>query len=107
MNSEQTAPAAKYRFGDGVGPGLLLGLSMRQAMPLIIGVLWLTVALMAQVPLVGVVGPIAGMVVSFGRWRRAPLHEVAAPGANVRTTRSFQRPVQQRRRVEPAPSMRP
>ena len=83
MNSEQTAPAAKYRFGDGVSPGLLLGLSMRQAMPLIIGVLWLTVALMAQVPVVGAVGPIAGMVVSFGRWRRAPLHEVAAPGARL------------------------
>ena len=83
MNSEPTARAARYRFGDGVAPGLLLGLSMRQATPLIIGVLWLTVALMAQVPLVGAVGPVVAMVVSFGRWRRAPLHEVAAPGARL------------------------
>ena len=63
MSSEPTPRAAKYRFGDGVGPGLLLGMSMRQAMPLIIGVLWLTVALMAQVPLIGALGPVAGMIV--------------------------------------------
>ena len=52
-------------------------------MPLVLGVLWLTVALMAQVPIIAALGPVVGMIVSFGRWRRAPLHEVAVPGARL------------------------
>ena len=83
MSLGQPARSAKYRFGDGLAPGLLLGLSMRQAMPLVLGVLWLTVALMAQVPIIAALGPVVGMIVSFGRWRRAPLHEVAVPGARL------------------------
>ena len=75
--------SVRYRFGDGARAGLLLGLGLRQALPLVIGVLWLTVWLMAQVPMVGIVGPLVGLVVSFGRWRRAPLLEVAVPGARL------------------------
>ncbi len=75
--------SARYRFGDSAHAGVLLGLSMRQALPLVVGVVWLTLLLMAQLPLVGMVGPVIGAVVSFGRWRRAPLFEVATPGARL------------------------
>jgi hypothetical protein len=72
--------AARYRFSDGERVGVLLGMSMRQALPIVIGVLWLTVMLMTGLPIVGMVGPIAGLIVALGRWKRAPLYEVAAPG---------------------------
>lgn len=80
--------SARYRFGDGARAGVLLGMGMRQAAPLVAGVLWLTVWLMAQLPLVGVLGPIAGAVVAFGRWKRAPLYEIAAPGLRLVAGRS-------------------
>jgi hypothetical protein len=81
--SALNATAARYRFGDGARAGVLLGLGLRQALPLVVGTLWLTLWLMVQLPLVGMVGPLLGMVASFGRWRRAPLYDVAAPGARL------------------------
>ena len=83
MTGEQQVSPARYRFGDSTRAGVLLGLALRQSVPLVVGVLWLTLWLMAQVPLVGMAGPVAGLVVAFGRWRRAPLFEVAAPGARL------------------------
>jgi hypothetical protein len=55
-------------------------MSLRQALPIVIGVLFLTVMLMVQLPLIGLLGPLAGCIVSFGRWHRAPLFEAAVPG---------------------------
>jgi len=78
-----TASSVRYRFSDSASVGVLLGMSLRQAVPLVAGVLWLTLCLMLQVPLLGIAGPVVGAVVSFGRWRRAPLYEVAAPGARL------------------------
>lgn len=72
--------SARYRFGDGMRVGVLLGLSLRQSIPIVLGVLWLTLCLMAQLPLIGMLGPAAGCVVAFGRWRRAPLIDVVVPG---------------------------
>jgi hypothetical protein len=79
--------SARYRFGDGARAGVLLGLGLRQALPVVLGMLWLTLWLMAQLPLVGILGPLVGVVVSFGRWRRAPLFDVAAPGARLAIAR--------------------
>ena len=87
----------RYRFG-GVGrPGLLLGLGLRQSIPLVAGCVWLTFGLMAGSPLVGVAGPAVGLVVSFGRWRRSPLYEVALPGARLVLARRTNRAVWARR----------
>ena len=79
--------SARYRFGDGSRAGVLLGLGLRQALPLVLGCLWLTLWLMAQLPLVGAAGPLVGVVVSFGRWRRAPLFDVAVPGVRLMWSR--------------------
>src|SRR6478735_7586410 len=78
---------ARYRFGDPSRVGVVLGMSLRQTAPLVAGVLWLTLWMVAGVPLVGALGPVAGCVMAFGRWRRAPLYEVAAPGARLVTGR--------------------
>jgi hypothetical protein len=83
--------SARYRFGDGARAGVLLGLGLRQALPLVLGMLWLTLWLMAQLPIVGMIGPLVGVVVSFGRWRRAPLFEVAVPGARLTFARWHRR----------------
>ncbi len=72
--------SARYRFGDARPVGVVLGLGVRQAAPIVAGVLFLALALLAGAPVVGMAGPAAGMVVAFGRWRRAPLYEVAVPG---------------------------
>ena len=89
-----TATPARYRFGDSARSGVLLGLSVRQAVPLVAGVRWLTLWLMAQQPLIGMAGLAAGGVVAFGRWRRAPLYEVAVPGVRlVVASASATRPV--------------
>jgi hypothetical protein len=80
-------PSARYRFGDGARAGVLLGLGLRQALPVVLGMLWLTLWLMAQLPLVGIFGPLVGVVVSFGRWKRAPLFDVAAPGTRLAIAR--------------------
>ena len=78
-----TATSARYRFGDAARSGVLLGLSVRQSVPLIAGVGWLTLCLVAQQPLIGMAGLAAGGVAAFGRWRRAPLYEVAVPGCRL------------------------
>lgn len=78
-----TVESMRYRFGETARSGVLIGLSMRQSAPLIAGVVWLTLWLMAQLPLVGMLGPLAGAVLSFGRFRRTPLYEVATPGVRV------------------------
>ena len=75
--------SARYRFGDSSRAGVVLGMSVRQTVPLVVGVLWLTVMLMVGLPIIGAAGPLAGGVVSFGTWRRAPLYEVASPGSRL------------------------
>ncbi len=50
-----TSPA-RYRFSDGARIGVLLGMSMRQALPIVVGVHWLTLMLMAGIPIVGILG---------------------------------------------------
>ncbi len=87
MTTSAPTPA-RYRFGDGARPGLLLGMGLRQAAPLVIGVLWLTLWLMAKIPLIGLAGPLVGAVVAFGRWKRAPLFEVAMPGLGLVAARA-------------------
>mgnify|MGYP001586651952 FL=1 len=72
-----------YRFGDAAPVGLLLGMPARQAAPVVIGILWLTLALMAQQPLVGLPGPLAGVALAFGRFRGVPLFEIAGPGLRL------------------------
>lgn len=74
--------ARVYRFGDANRPGLLLGLSARQAIPVLAGVMWLAAILQTSLPLVlGVFGPAVGLTVAFGRWRGSPLSETLVPGA--------------------------
>lgn len=77
-----TVPSGRaYRFGDAHRPGLLLGLTGRQAAPLITGVLFLASVLQTPwPPVVGLAGPLAGAALAFGRWRGAPLAETLAPG---------------------------
>ena len=76
--------ARTYRFGDASRPGLLLGLSGRQAVPLVGGVLWLTFAMQISAPvLIVLAGPVAGVVTAFGRFRGAPLAEVGGPGLRL------------------------
>lgn len=84
---------ARYRFGDGARPGVLLGLGLRQATPLVVGVLWLTVCLAIGSPVAGFVGPTVALVASFGRWRGAPLHDIAVPAARQLTRRARRRPI--------------
>jgi hypothetical protein len=31
----------------------------------------------------GMIGPVLGVVIAFGRWKRAPLYEVAVPGMRL------------------------
>ena len=81
--SGTTREAARYRFGDSSRSGMLLGLSLRQGAPLVAGMLWLALALMIELPLVGLVGLALASVASFGRWRHAPLYDIAAPGARL------------------------
>jgi hypothetical protein len=85
------AASARYRFGAAGRVGVLLGLSARQSVPLIVGVCWLTVLLVARQPVIGMVGMIGAVVVAFGRWRRAPLHDVAVPGLRLAWQRVLRR----------------
>jgi hypothetical protein len=71
--------SARYRYGDSARPGVVLGLGVRQAAPIVVGALWLTVFLALGAPIVGFVGPVLGAVLALGRWRGAPLHDVAQP----------------------------
>lgn len=79
----ESATSARYRFSDGSPVGVVLGMSMRQAAPIVVGVAWLTVLLMAGRPIVGALGLGVGLVLSFGRWKRAPLYEVVVPGSSL------------------------
>lgn len=81
-----------YRFSDSQRPGLLLGLSPRQAIPLATGVLVLAATLQTGLPpLVGLLGPVFGITIAFGRWRGAPLTETLVPGANLTKRRLLRR----------------
>lgn len=85
-------PARTYRFGDSNRPGLLLGLGARQAGPVIAGVLWLAVSLQTVLPWpIGLLGPVAGLTVAFGRWRGSPLAETLVPGARLAVRRRLHR----------------
>ena len=76
--------ARTYRFGDANRPGLLLGLSGRQAIPITAGVLFLAVILQLPVPpALGAVGPCVGLALAFGQWHGAPLVEVFVPGVTL------------------------
>lgn len=81
--SRSKQDAARYHFGDAAPVGLLLGMPARQTAPIVIGVLWLTLALMAQLPLVGLPGPVVGVALAFGRFRGVPLFEIAGPGLRM------------------------
>lgn len=73
-----------YRFGDANKPGLLLGLSGRQAIPLVAGVLVLAATLQTPLPsLVGLVGPLLGAVLAWGRWRGLPISEAVVPAIGL------------------------
>lgn len=81
-----------YRFADAARPGLLLGLSARQAMPVIGGILFLAAVLQAGIsPLIGVAGPVVGVGVAFGRWRGSPLAETLLPGLALVVRRARRR----------------
>jgi hypothetical protein len=85
-------PARSYRFGDANRPGLLLGLGARQAVPVITGVLWLAVALQTGLAWpVGLLGPVSGLTVAFGRWKGSPLAETLCPGARLMLRRQLGR----------------
>ena len=80
MSIDATQPA-RYRFGDSARSGLLLGLSLRQCMPLGAGVVWLTLWLVVRQPIVGVAGAAA---VVYGAWVRPRLARWARPMRNSR-----------------------
>jgi hypothetical protein len=76
--------ANTYRFGDASRPGLLIGLSGRQAIPIVAGVLWMALAMQTAAPVPIVLGgPIVGVIIAFGRFRGAPLAEVFAPACRL------------------------
>jgi hypothetical protein len=82
----------RYRFGDSSQPGVLLGLSLGQSVPVVSGVLWL--ALCLQTPLsapVGLIGLACGLVVAFGRWRGAPITEILEPSSRLWVRRRLRR----------------
>jgi hypothetical protein len=79
-----TSSARSYRFGDSASPGVLLGLPLRQAVPVMAGVVWLAACL--QTPLGipgGLTGLVIGLVVAFGRWRGSPLADTLVPAARI------------------------
>jgi hypothetical protein len=90
--------ARTYRFSDSQRPGLVLGLSSRQAIPLATSVLLFAASLQTTIPpLVGTLGPVLGTTIAFGRWRGAPLIETLIPGTRhglkrVRGRRRWVRP---------------
>lgn len=87
-----SAAARTYRFGDSSTPGVLLGLSVRQAVPVIGGVLWLAACLQTPLgPLGGIAGLAAGGFVTFGRWRGIPVTEIAAPALGLWSARRLGR----------------
>lgn len=82
------AEARTYRFSDSQRPGLVLGLSARQAIPLAVGIVGFAAVLQTSIPpLVGVLGPVLGIVIAFGRWRGAPVAETLVPGTRLTSRR--------------------
>ena len=78
--------ARTYRFSDSQRPGLLLGLSGRQAIPIATGVLAMATVLQTSLPpLVGVLGPAFGVVIAFGKWRGASVVGAVNAAALPRT----------------------
>lgn len=79
-----TSPTRAYRFGDSSAPGVLLGLPLRQAIPVIAGIVWLAACL--QTPL-GIPGGLGGLViavvVAFGRWRGSPVADTLLPAMRL------------------------
>jgi hypothetical protein len=76
--------ARSYTFGDASPPGVLLGLPLRQAVPVVAGVLWLAVCLQTPLGIAGgLVGPLAGAIVAFGRWRGSALVETVGPATRI------------------------
>lgn len=85
--------ANSYRFSDSSRPGLLIGLAGRQAVPLVVGVLLMVLAVQVSAPLPVVLGgPAVGLVVAFGRFRGAPLSEVVVPVLKLWILRQAGRP---------------
>jgi hypothetical protein len=82
-----TSTAARYRFSDSARAGVLLGMGLRQAAPLVAGMLWLILMLSIGLPALGIGGPVLGAVIAFGRWKHAPLYEVAVPGVRLLAAR--------------------
>jgi len=79
-----SAEVQAYRFGDAQRPGLLLGLSARQAIPVIGGILVLALTLQTPAPpLLGVLGPVVGTAVAFGKWQGASLSETLVPATRL------------------------
>jgi hypothetical protein len=77
-----------YTFGDASPPGILLGLPLRQAVPVVAGVLWLAVCLQTPLGIApGLAGPVAGAVVAFGRWRASALLDTAGPAVRIAVAR--------------------
>ncbi len=81
--------AATYRFGDSAPTGVVLGLRLRQVVPLVVAVLAVPVVVQLRLPapwpaLLVVFWLTAGVVVAFGRWRGAPLAEIAVPATRLR-----------------------
>lgn len=91
--------AARYRFGEPGRIGVVLGMSLRQTVPIVAGVIWLTVMMVLGVPIIGALGPVAGLTVALGRWKRAPLYEVAGPGSKLVTHRVTGRTIWRRRAI--------
>ena len=93
--------AARYRFGEPGRVGVVLGMSLRQTIPIVAGVMWLTVMMVVGLPVVGALGPVAGIAVALGRWRRAPLYEVAVPGSKLAVQRLTGHSTWRRRSLPP------
>lgn len=87
-----TTEVRGYRFSDSQRPGLLLGLSGRQAIPVIGGVLALAFGLQTPMPpAIGLFGPAIGATIAFGRWRGAPLSETLVPATRLWVARRLGR----------------
>ena len=77
--SDSSTESATYSFGESARPGVLLGFPPRQVLPVGVGVLVAAFGLMAGLYPLAIIGPLAGLVIAFARWRGAPLYEIAVP----------------------------
>ncbi len=83
MTAATGSPTARYSFGDSAAMGLLFGRPIRQVAPVVAGFAVLVLSLAIGVPLIGLLGPIGGSILAFGRWRKAALYDVALPGMRL------------------------